>query len=118
MYVRIADRDRTRAGYIAGLRQLADLLEAQPDVPHYRLGAISFSLSGTEAEAFEAIERAAAALTAAGIEFDRSEDDHSQSIEFVVAGVRYGFSRVRDAAWAAHQARQSYAKNVQVAVPC
>lgn len=118
MYVTIADSDRTRAGYIAGLRQLADLLEAQPDIPHNDLGSISFSLRGAEAEVSEAIKRAAAALTAAGIEFDRCEDDHSQSIEFVVAGVRYAFSRVRDAAWAAHQARQSYVKNVQVAVPC
>ncbi|GAA2156643.1 hypothetical protein [Actinomadura napierensis] len=114
----IADLDRTRAGYIAGLRLLADLLEARPDIPHYEHGRISFALNGTEAEAAETIERTAAALTAEGIEFDRSEDDHSQSIEFVIAGVEYGFSRVRDAAWAAHQARQSYEKNVQVAVSC
>lgn len=114
----IADRDRTRAGYIAGLRQLADLLEARPDIPYYEHGRMGFALGGTEAEAAEAIERTAAALTAAGIEFDRSEDGHSQSIEFVIAGVEYRFSRVRDAAWAVPQARQSYEKNVQVAVPC
>ncbi|TDB84478.1 hypothetical protein E1264_24505 [Actinomadura sp. KC216] len=111
----IADRDRTRAGHIAGLRQLADLLEAQPDIPYYQNGRLSFALGGTEEEAAETIERTAAALTAAGVEFDRRECDHSLRIEFVLAGVEYGFSRVRDAAWAAHQARQSYESNVQVA---
>ncbi|TDD98091.1 hypothetical protein [Actinomadura rubrisoli] len=114
----VADRDRTRAGYIAGLRLLADLLEDQPDIPYYEFGRMSFALGGTEAEAAETIEQAVAALTAAGIEFDRGETDHAQSVEFVVAGVEYGFSRVRDAAWAAHQARQSYQENVQVAVAC
>lgn len=112
----IADGDRTRAGHIAGLRQLADLLETQPDIPYYEHGRIGFALDGTEAEAAEAIERAAQALTVAGIEFDRREDSHSQSIGFVLAGVEYEFCRVRDAACAAHQARQSYERNVQVGV--
>ncbi|GAA4307103.1 hypothetical protein ACFQY7_16185 [Actinomadura luteofluorescens] len=117
MYVTIADSDRTRAGYIAGLRKLADLLEAQPDIPHYQHGRLSFALGGTEAKAAETIERTAAALTAAGIEFDRRDNDHSQGIEFVLAGVGYGFSRVHDAAWAVHKAQQSYEENVQVALP-
>ncbi|GGP92185.1 hypothetical protein BKA00_000448 [Actinomadura coerulea] len=114
----IAEGDLTRAGYIAGLRQLADLLEAQPDIPHYQHGRLNFALDGTETEAAETIERTAAALTAAGIEFNRRDTDHAQAIEFVLAGVEYGFSRVHDAAWAVHKAQQSYEENVQVALPC
>ncbi|MFI0451195.1 hypothetical protein [Actinomadura sp. 6N118] len=110
----IAERDRTRAGYIAGLRMLADLLEREPDIPHYEHGSISFALGGTEAEAFEAIERAAAALTTAGIEHDYRVGQQSHRVEFVIGGVTYYFSRLRDEAVEALNARTSYEHNVQV----
>ena len=108
------DWDRTRAGYIEGLRMLADLLERQPDIPHYEHGAITFALGGTEAEGFEVIERAAAALTAAGVEFERNVSAQGRSIEFVLGGLRYSFSRLTDAARAEFQAQRSYQDNVQV----
>ncbi|GLZ14172.1 hypothetical protein Acsp04_44070 [Actinomadura sp. NBRC 104425] len=110
----IPKSDRTRAGYIAGLRMLADLLESNPDIPHDRSGFIGFPLDFPEAEAFEIIDQAAAELTAEGIPFDYNANDHSHSIYLVLAGVRYGFSRVRDSAWAKYEAARSYTENVQV----
>ncbi|GAA2630942.1 hypothetical protein SMC26_23620 [Actinomadura fulvescens] len=111
----IAKRDRTRAGYIAGLRMLADLLERLPEVPHSPHHWVSFALAGTETEAFEVIERAAAALTAAGIEIDHQATEHSQCVEFELAGMRYSFSKLRDVEVEAMEARRSYEPNVQVA---
>ncbi|KAB2347244.1 hypothetical protein [Actinomadura rudentiformis] len=110
----IAERDRTRAGYIAGLRMLADLLERQPEIPHCPHQWVSFALGGTEAEAFEAIERAATVLTAAGIEFDHQVTEYAQCIEFALAGMTYSFSRLRDAEVELLEARRSYERNVQV----
>jgi hypothetical protein len=110
----IADQDRNRAGFIAGLRMLADLLEQVPEVPHYRHQSISFALGGTEAEAFETVDLAAAALTAAGIAFEHN-DYGGPCIEFVLAGVQYSFSRLTDAVAATYEAQRSYEKNVQVA---
>ncbi|MFA1548528.1 hypothetical protein [Actinomadura chokoriensis] len=103
----INDGDRTRAGYIAGLRMLADLLEAHPDIPHYRHGAISFALDGTTSEAFAMIDRAAAVLASAEIEFERRDDDTARAIEFVLAGLRYEFSRMYDSAWEDYQAQRA-----------
>jgi hypothetical protein len=110
----VTESDRTRAGYIAGLRMLADLLERVPEVPYDEYG-ITFALDGTEAEAFEVLDRAAEALAAAGVEIERRETEHARSVEFVIGAVRYGFSRMYDTQWAAFQARQSYERNVQVA---
>jgi hypothetical protein len=110
----IAEQDRTRAGHIAGLRMLADLLERVPEIPHYHHYAISFALGGTEAEAVETMDRAAAALTAAGVEFERDECG-GPGMEFVLAGVRYGFSKLSDKARADYEAQSSYQSNVQVA---
>ncbi|REE96646.1 hypothetical protein [Thermomonospora umbrina] len=108
-------RDTSRAGQIAGLRELADLLEVHPDIPVYDHGSISFALGSSETEAFEVIDRAAAALTAAGVPFQRRDTGNGRGIKFVVGGIEYGFSRMYDAQYAAHQARQSYETNVQVA---
>lgn len=110
----IAEKDQTRAGYIKGLRMLADLLEQTPEIPHYDHQSIVFALGGSEAEAAETIERAAKALTAAGIEFEHRVNEQVLAVEFVLAGVRYSFLRMRDVAWAASQARRSYVGNVQV----
>lgn len=110
----IAEPDRTRAGYIAGLRMLADLLEQVPEIPYYDHGSIGFALGGTEAEAFAVIERAAAALTAAGIEHEYHANDHSHGVAFVIGGVSYGFSRLCGVALKVLDARTSYERNVQV----
>ena len=111
--LKIADRDCTRAGFVAGLRKLADLLEEAPDIPHTQ--SISFALDGTEAEVAEVMDRAAAALTAVGIAFEYEDFEGCRRFEFVVAGVRYGFSWLSDADKAAYDARRSYEDNVQVA---
>ena len=110
----VLELDRTRAGYIAGLRMLADLLEDNPDIPHNEYGSIGFALDCSEAEASAVIDRAAAALKAAGVPFSCRVTDYGYSIECVLAGVRYGFSRLRDSAVAEYEARHSYDENVQV----
>ncbi|MEW2353048.1 hypothetical protein [Spirillospora sp. NPDC029432] len=111
----IDEKDRSRSGYIAGLRMLADLLEQVPEIPYYDHGSIKFALGGSEAEAFAVIERAAAALAAAGIEHGYYANDYSHGVEFVIGGVSYGFSRLRDVALEALYASTSYERNVQVA---
>jgi hypothetical protein len=108
------DPAQSRAAYIEGLRMLADLLDQVPEVPIYEFGSISFALGEPEAEAFAVLDRAAEALTAAGVSFHRDDIDHHRAIEFHLAGVRYRFSRVYDAHIAAYDARQSYAPVVQI----
>ncbi|RAY16373.1 hypothetical protein DPM19_05705 [Actinomadura craniellae] len=108
-------QEHARADYITGLRTLADLLERLPEVPHYDLGSISFALGGTQDEAFEVIDRAAAALAAAGIDHEyREYGEHSRGVEFRAAGVRYGFSRLTDQAREKDNARRSYEPVIQL----
>lgn len=105
----------TREEHIAGLRAIADLLERIPELPVYEFGLPSFALSGTDEEAFAALDAAGAALEAAGVPFERHDARGRANIEVeVVPGMTYRFSRIDERERAQMKARISYEENIRV----
>lgn len=120
-----------RAQVIAGLRELAGLLEAHPELPvgkypmfSVHAGPVDTGIDETDDDAGRSLVDEAAAVL--GTEITDSNGHHTTT--WLARGeerfegdnrwrVAYEVSRIGSAAWADYEARKSYERNVQTEMP-
>ena len=105
-----------RSEYIAGLRELADYLEAHPAIPVPTVVPQVTVYTGTDTHTGgdgvgRAIVDQAAATFGTGVHV--SSSGHCEATR-KFGGLAYRILCIPDAAMAAHDARQSYTGNIQV----
>ena len=106
-----------RGEYIAGLRELADYLEAHPAIPVPTVVPQVTVYTGTDTHTGgdgvgRAIVDQAAATFGTGVHV--SSSGHREAARKFAGGLAYRVLHIPDAAMAEHDARQSYTGNIQV----
>jgi hypothetical protein len=106
-----------RAAAIAGLRELADLLESNPAIPADRYGWTfhTFPRADGDAAARAAVDQIAAALGVPVVDDTASAGHYVARRMF--GPVEYSAVYIPDEARAAAAARESYAANIRAALP-
>jgi hypothetical protein len=101
-----------RAAYVAGLRALADLFEAVPEIPIRE--CFGWAVGGRDDTAIPIMEAAAQALAAAGVPHEYTVHEDFRQLFLTVGAVQFGVSHAHDRAIAGYAARSSYTPVVQV----
>jgi hypothetical protein len=106
-----------REEYIAGLRAIADLLEANPALPveHYPTGlkvSIGADLDIRDEDAARAAVDSAAAIL--GVQPRTTIGGHYEAVRPFSGGLTYGVLHIPAEVMADHEARHSYSRNIQL----
>lgn len=106
-----------RAAIIAGLRQLADLLEQVPELPVPPYGHLHWPLGMRDDRGIPAMQEAARALDEHGVPYVLTDTDWRMAISLHLHGLHVQVNQVRDQAIEEYVQQTSYVPNVQVDAP-
>lgn len=106
-----------RAAIIAGLRQLADLLEQVAELPVPPYGHLHWPLGMRDDRGIPAMQEAARALDEHGVPYVLTDTDWRMAISLHLHGLHVQVNQVRDQAIEEYVQQTSYVPNVQVDAP-